>query len=182
MAYLYCNRAEENRRNPESILNTIVQQLVQIDDKRVLKLVADIYKDREQKGQRSSRLTLLETQGLLIETTDIYHQTFICIDALDEIDQGFRIQLLKSLKLVIEKSKNLVKIFATSRNDPDILNQFSMFPRIDVQSEDHANDIRKFINTTVERAVADGQLLHGNVSDQLQHEICDVLGFRSKGM
>jgi len=57
-----------------------------------------------------------------------------------------------------------------------------MFPRIDVQSEDHANDIRKFINTTVERAVADGQLLHGNVSDQLQHEICEVLGFRSKGM
>jgi hypothetical protein len=31
LAYFYCNRAEENRREPESILNTLIQQLAQAD-------------------------------------------------------------------------------------------------------------------------------------------------------
>jgi hypothetical protein len=101
---------------------------------------------------------------------------------LDEVDRDIRVDLLKSLKSVVEKSRNLVKIFATARNDPDILNQFSKFPRIDVQPDDHGSDINNFIHSEVERVVTDGQLLHGNVSDKLQLEICDVLGTRSTGM
>jgi len=182
MAYFYCNRAEENRRDPDSILNALIQQLVQVDNERVLKPIVDFYKDREQQGQTSSGLILPENQEMLIKITDIYSQTTICLDALDEIDPDKRIDLLKSLKLVIEKSKNLVKIFATSRNDPDILHQFSMFPRIDVQPDDNAKDIREFIKSKVELAIDDAQLLQGNVSDDLRIEICDGLGIRSKGM
>ncbi|KAF8535474.1 hypothetical protein BDD12DRAFT_752039, partial [Trichophaea hybrida] len=130
----------------------------------------------------SSKLSLQETQELLIKITDIYPQTTICVDALDEIDPDIRLRLLKSLKYVIEKSKSLVKIFATARNDPDILSQFITFPRIDVQPDDHASDISNFINSTVEHAVADAKLLHGNESNKLQLEICDVLRTRSKGM
>jgi len=181
VAYFYCSRAEENRREPISILNTLVQQLAQIGD-RVLKPVVDIYKDREKMVQKSSRLTLKESQELLIKVTDIYPRITICIDALDEVDRDIRVDLLKSLKSVVEKSRNLVKIFATARNDPDILNQFSTFPRIDVQPDDHGSDINNFIHSEVERVVTDGQLLHGNVSDKLQLEICDVLGTRSTGM
>ncbi|KAF8534011.1 hypothetical protein BDD12DRAFT_897231 [Trichophaea hybrida] len=182
MAYFYCNRAEENRRDPDSILNTLIQQLVQVDNERVLKPIVDFYKDREQKGQTSSGLILPDNQEMLIKITDIYSQTTICLDALDEIDPDKRINLLKSLKLVIEKSKNLVKIFATSRNDPDILHQFKMFPRIDVQPDDNEKDIREFIQSKVERAIDDAQLLQGIVSDDLRIEICDALGTRSKGM
>jgi hypothetical protein len=144
--------------------------------------VVDIYKDREKTAQKSSRLTLNESQELLIRVADIYPRITICIDALDEVDRDIRVHLLKLLKSVIEKSENLVKIFATSRNDPDILNHFSMFPRIDVQPDDYGSDISNFIHSEVERVVADGQLLHGKVSDKLQLEICDVLGTRSIGM
>jgi hypothetical protein len=182
MAYFYCNRAEENRRNPECILNTLIQQVIQIDDKQLLKPVVDIYRNREQKGQKSSSLTLQESQELLIKITDIYSQTTICLDALDEVQREIRSHLLKTLRLVIEKSKNLVKIFATSRNDPDILQQFSIFPRIDVQPEDHASDIHKFIKSKIEHAVTDKDLLFGTVDGDFQREICDVLGTRSKGM
>jgi len=179
IAYFYCNRAEENRRDPESILNTLIQQLVQIDDKRVLKPVVDIYTDRENKGQKSSKLTLTESQEVLIKITDIYSQTTIFLDALDEVKREIRINLLEALRQVIEMSKNLVKIFATSRNDPDILNEFRTFPRIDVKPEDHARDIDMFIKSKVEH---NKQLLLGTASDELQCEICDVLGSRSKGM
>jgi hypothetical protein len=182
VAYFYCNRAEENRRDPESILNALIQQLVQVDNKRVWKPIVDIYQDRARMGQKSSRLTLQESQEILINLTDIYSQTTICIDGLDEVQRDIRIHLLKSLKLVIAKSKSLVKIFATSRNDPDILKQFSAFPKIDVQPDDYASDIEMFIKSKIERTVVDEQLLFGTANYELQHNICDVLATRCKGM
>lgn len=182
LAYFYCNRAEESRRNPESILRTLVQQLTQTNGLDIQEAVVEIYNKRKEKGQASSPLSLQECQELLIKLVDAYSQTTICLDALDEVDSTVRIRLLKALKLAIDKSKKPLKIFATSRNDVDILHQFTMFPRIDVQPDDNGNDINKFIKTTVESAVADAQLLHGDVTDQLKFVICDVLCDRSKGM
>lgn len=117
LAYFYCNRAEENRRDPETILNTLIQQLARADENKILKPLIDIYYEREQKGQLSSQLTLRESQELLVKLVNIYPLTTIYLDALDEVDDKIRIHPLKSLKWVIEKSNSRVKIFATSRND-----------------------------------------------------------------
>ncbi|KAA8894561.1 hypothetical protein FN846DRAFT_786170, partial [Sphaerosporella brunnea] len=184
LAYFYCNRAEEDRRNPESILNTLIQQLCQAESEkdRLLKPVIDIYQERESKGQTSSLLRLAESQELLVQLTDIYPQTTICIDALDEVESGTRMDLLQSLMHVIERSKNLVKIFATTRMDTDILLQFNMFPRIELQSDDNVNDIKQFVETKVQSSIAERKLLHGVVSSELKVEICDVLCKRSTGM
>jgi hypothetical protein len=127
----------------------------------------------------SARLTLQESQDLLVKLTDIYPQTTICLDALDEVDIEKRVLLLGSLKQVIEKSKNLVKIFATSRNDIDILVQFRMFPRIDLEPDDNVGDINEFIARRVKSVIDGGQLLLGDVSDKLKSEICRVLRTRS---
>lgn len=163
-------------------MSALVQQLAQCDHERVLKPVVDIYTDREQKAQKSSKLLLRESRELLIKITEIYFQTTLCVDALDEIDPDRRIHLLKSLKYVVEKSKNLVKIFITSRNDPDILTQLGSFPRIDIQPDDQASDISNFIKSRIGRIIADKELLRGNVGDKLQLEIREVLVTRSQGM
>ena len=182
LAYFYCNRAEENRRQPVSILNTLVQQLAQTESENKLpKPVVDIYLDREKKGQRSSRLSLRENEELLIKLTDIYPQTTICIDALDEVETKDRIQFLKALKNTIEKSKSLVKIFATTRMDPDILQQFGMFPRIELEP-DNIGDIDHYVKTKLQSTIDDGLLLEGDVPNELKIEICDVLCKRSRGM
>ncbi|KAF8536957.1 hypothetical protein BDD12DRAFT_701267, partial [Trichophaea hybrida] len=118
---------------------------------------------------------------LLVKLTYIYPQTTICLDALDEVDDKIRIRLLKSLKWVIEKSNNLVKIFATSQNDIDILYQFKEFPRIDLLSDDNFIDISKFIENRLESAI-DGELLLGDVNSSLKSAIFKVLCERSKGM
>ena len=184
LAYFYCNRAEENRQDPLSILNTLIQQLAQTEseDDKLLKPVVDIYLDRERKGQRSSRLSLGESEELLVKLMDIYPQTTICIDALDEVETKTRIHLLKALKNIIEKSKNLVRIFATTRMDPDILRQFEMFPRIELEPDDNIADIKQFVKTKLQSTIDDGLLLDGDVSDELKAEICDALYRRSRGM
>jgi len=183
LAYFYCNRAEENRRKPESILNTLIQQLAQTESEdKLLKPVIDIYEAREKAGQVTSRLTINESQELLVQLTDIYPETTICIDALDEVENGIRVLLLKSLKHIVETSKNLVKIFATTRMDTDILRQFEMFPRIELQPDDNVSDINQFVGTKVHSTINDGLLLGGDVHRELELEICNALCTRSKGM
>ena len=184
MAYFYCNRAEENRREPQSILNTLIQQLAltESEGSGLLKPVIDIYQSREGKGQKASRLSLGESQELLVQLTDTYPQTTICIDALDEVETKTRLLLLKALKNIIEKSKTLVRIFATTRMDTDILRQFEMFPRIELQPDDNIGDINQFVKTKLQSTINDGLLLDGDVPDKLKDEICDTLCKRSRGM
>jgi len=183
LAYFYCNRAEESRRDPESILRTLIQQLSQSpSEDKLLAPVLDVYKAREKEGQLSSRLTLKECQDLLVQLLAVYPQTTICIDALDEVDHTSRLGLLEALKHVVEKSGTLVKVFATTRMDTDILSQFEMFPRIELEPDDNVYDINLFVKKKVQGAIERKQLLHGNVSNVLKEEICRVLCERSKGM
>jgi len=133
-------------------------------------------------GQLSSRLTLKECRDLLVQLVDVHPQTTICIDALDEVDHEMRLGLLRALKHVVERSNSLVKIFATTRMDTDILLQFEMFPRIELEPDDNVDDINRFVIEKVQETIEQKQLLHGNVPNALKDEICQVLCERSKGM
>jgi len=144
--------------------------------------VLDVYKDREKVGQLSSKLTLKECQDLLVRLMGVYPQTTICIDALDEVDHKLRFELLEALKNVVERSNSLVKIFATTRMDTDILMQFEMYPRIELEPDDNADDINRFVEEKVKEMIERKRLLHGNVPNALKEEICQVLCERSKGM
>jgi hypothetical protein len=127
-------------------------------------------------------LTLKECLNLLVQLVAVYPQTTICIDALDEVDHKLRLELLEALKHVVERSNNLVKIFATTRMDTDILAQFEIFPRIELEPDDNVDDINRFVKEKVQGTIGWKQLLHGNVPGALRDEICRVLCERSKGM
>jgi len=166
-------------------MSTLIQQLAQTQSAKynfLLKPVVDLYNDREESGQKNSRLSLAECQKLLIQLTNIYPRTTICIDALDEVDNGIRFRLLKSLRHVMEKSGGVVKIFTTTRMDTDILLQFDMFPRIELQPDDNVSDFNQFVETQVQSVIQEKQLLRGVVPYGLKDEICKVLCERSTGM
>jgi len=112
----------------------------------------------------------------------VYPETTICIDALDEVDHQLRFELLEALNHIVEKSGTLVKIFATTRMDTDILMQFERYPRIELEPDDNADDINRFVKEKVQEKIKQKRLLHGNVSIALKDEICQVLCERSKGM
>ncbi|KAF8420375.1 hypothetical protein EV426DRAFT_706146 [Tirmania nivea] len=184
LAYFYCNRAEPSRRVPRKILCTLIQQFAQTDSREgtgLLTHVVDIYKKREEKGQKSAQLSLAEARDLLVQITDVYPQITICIDAMDEVDNDTRIDLLNCLNHIIRTSKNVVKIFVTTRMDVDILSQFENFPRIELQPDDNVGDINKFVLTKVQSSIKNYKLLQGDVSNEVKEEICNVLCQRSKG-
>ena len=113
-------------------------------------------------------------QELFIQLADIYPQTTICVDALDEVKDDTRLHLLKALINIIEKSKNLVKIFATTRMDTDILRQFEKFPMIELQPGDNISNITRFVKTKVQSTIDDYKLLDGDVPDRLKDKICNI--------
>ncbi|KAF8417707.1 hypothetical protein EV426DRAFT_356485 [Tirmania nivea] len=184
LAYFYCNRAEPSRRDPRKILCTLIQQLAKTDSGEgdgLLTHVVDIYEKREKEGQKSAQLSLAEARDLLVQITDVYPQITICIDAMDEVDNNTRIHLLKCLNHVIQTSKNVIKIFVTTRMDMDILSQFEKFPRIELQPDDNVGDINKFVLTKVQSSIEDCRLLQGDVSNEVKEEIYNVLCQRCKG-
>ena len=101
---------------------------------------------------------------------------------MDEVETKSRLSLLKALKYIIEKSKNLVKVFATTRMDIDILLQFDKFPSIELQPDDNIDDISRFVKTKLQSTIDDRLLLSGRVPDKLKVEIYNALCKRSKGM
>ena len=133
-------------------------------------------------GQLTSRLTLKECEDLLVHLMAVYPQTTICIDAIDEVDLKLRFELLDTLRHVVERSNTLVKIFVTTRMDTDILMQFEMFPRIELEPDDIVDDINRFVEEKLQEMIERKRLLHGNVPNALKEEICQVLCERSKGM
>jgi len=152
--YFYCNRAEENRRNPEEILSAIVQQLAQTpEENKLLRPVVNIYEGRQKKGQKSSRLSLTESQELLLQLTDLYPRTKICIDALDEVDPKIQLELLNALKYFVKRSTGVVKFLTTARMDTDILIHLETFPRVELQPDDNVSDINRFIESSIQRAI-----------------------------
>ena len=144
-------------------------------------LYHSVYQGREGKGQKSSRLSFGESQELLVQLTDIYPQTTICIDTLDEVETETRLNLPEALKNVIERSINLVKVFTTTRIDTDILWQFEISPRIELQLDDNIGDINRFVKTKLQISI-DRRLLEGHARNGLQAKICSVLCRRSRGM
>jgi len=146
LVYFYCKRDEPDRQDPTKIMQSLVKQLsVQLPGYGMPKLVTDEYEKREKNGFSSRQFSFQECQNLIVCLLDIYPQTTIVIDALDEIDRKSRKPFLESLNTIAQASKNLVKIFVSSRNDDDITLELEAVPNLYIDAADNAGDIERLI-------------------------------------
>lgn len=75
-----------------------------------------------------------------------------------------------------------VKVFVSSREDEDIARLLKSRPQIGVGAKDNKDDIERFIKTEIRRRINDGELLAGEVSEELEKYIVDTLIARADGM
>jgi len=171
LSCFYWNPAEGSRQDPETILSVLIHQLVRTesDEVTLLSLIVDAYNLRKTEGEGCTRLSLPECQDPR-QLTDVYEQTKICIDALDEVEPSTGKYLLQVVKVVMEKSKNLVKISATTRTEAGTTRQFEMPPRIDPLPHGNASNIERFIERA-QAGIGDRGLLDGAVSGSRKAEI-----------
>lgn len=174
-AFFYCNRNEENRREPLYILQSYVRQLSNAvgSTEHIRKRLKTISK---QTRRQASHLGLEACKTQLMESINEYSQTVIILDALDECDDYSRWQLTDVIRDLVSKSNQSVKVFISSRPENDINTQFSG-KNIIIQAINNQSDIEKFVNAEIDKPRK-----WGPISADLRSIIVQVLCQNSQGM
>lgn len=189
-AYFYCNRDEPDRRKPEIIMSTIVKQLAALSPEGPLQsIIIQEYESRKAKYGAASPLNFTDAYNLAKTLCDLYPQSSIVVDALDECDQHSRHDLLHALHDLAANSSSLVKIFVTSRLDEDITAIFKPkgIPTIELDTnEDREQDISQIVQDKVEEAFTSRGLLSGKLTEEetmrFKSQMVTILVRRAEGM
>jgi hypothetical protein len=80
-----------------------------------------MYKEQEVRGFAAERLTMDESQLLIIDPLALHPVAAIIIDALDKCLPDTRADILDAFTNILHNSSTLVKLFVSSRDDQDIV-------------------------------------------------------------
>ncbi|PVH75425.1 hypothetical protein DL98DRAFT_427615, partial [Cadophora sp. DSE1049] len=180
LAYFYCNASESEpeRRTPEGVLRSLTRQLTVSKSPQptihsaVLALYSRLSDDAKADGFEMTKAKISDCVELILAALEDNPATLV-IDALDEIDNPKR--LVDALDSIINKSRNVVKVFITSRENPAI---FAMLPSpqiIRITDNQNKADVRSFAIHAVTSAISDYKLLMGNVTQALKERLVDAL-------
>ena len=165
--YFYCSRnpTEPARSDPQAILASLARQLSSTrPGKPLLQPSIDLYDEEEAEGFISGQPQLEQSLKLIMQLIELYPQTTIILDALDECNPATRLDLLRTLEHLLQQSCSLVKIFVSSRNDQDIVMQLNGYLNLEIDSRRNSSDIAQFVNAEVERLTTNGKLLRNSKS------------------
>ena len=182
LAYFYCakNPFELERADPDEIMRSIVRQLTFSRDaqRNVHDTLLVDYERREAEakinGFKVPRLRIAECIKLILDITGSNPATIV-IDAVDEVQESRRYELLDALIQITKESANIVKVFVTSRNNNNIFALLADIPRICIYSHNSRVDMELFVRYHVALAVRSRRLLDGNVTDNLQKDLVQAL-------
>ncbi|KAL9613019.1 MAG: hypothetical protein Q9167_002409 [Letrouitia subvulpina] len=161
-AYFYCSRnsAELARSNPAAILASFVRQLSCVEPGGpLLDPVTKLYQQREVQGFASGSLRIDESITLLTQLVEHYQLTTIVIDALDECDPEKRFELIDALETLLQESSCLVKVFASSRDDQDIVYRLQAYPNLEIDSNKNGEDIFSFVRAETRKLIQRRKIL-----------------------
>jgi hypothetical protein len=145
-------------------------------------LVKEVYEAQERVGFAEGLLDFRKCHELLFKLLELFSQTIIAIDALDECDPQTRYRILDGLRDLCERCPGRVHIFVSSRNDQDIYLELKGVPNHYIDSSDNAPDIQKYIQVTLADRDSRKRLLRGKASQELKDKIEMELMRQAKGM
>lgn len=146
--------------------------------------------EKHYRGDSQPRYEELKVTFLAI--TQQFESIFLVLDALDECTPSQRAELCEFFSEIVELSvistpttatnNGNVKLFVTSRKEPDIERVFmrKSFPKIEIQAEKIDHDIKVYVQAQIEQRLDDGRLDLGNMA--LKDKIFDALTTKAGGM
>ena len=182
IAYFYCakNAFELERADPEEIMRSLVRQLslTRNTQRIVHEALLNEYERREVEskidGLDISRLRMGDCIKLILTLTSS-NPAVIVIDALDEVQEKRRHELVDALWRITRESESVIKTFITSRDDSNVLALLSNLPKIRIQTHDIKADMELFVHHRVTYAIESCNLLNGSVSSVLKEDLIKAL-------
>jgi len=162
------------------MLSILKQLSCKNDDAPILAPVAVKWEERLSQGSEH-RLDMDECVDVILELTK-ERPAIIVIDALDECQRETRSELLDGLDRILQESEHLVKVFVSSRRDPDIRNHFRKTPKLEIAARENSEDIENYINSELNKKIAAGKFLNGQPSEELVADVKAGLVERAEGM
>ena len=111
VACFYFDFAAQKEQSPTGMLGALLKQLV-CGLEETPEEISRAYED--QKCSIGRRGPLLSDIVKMLQITSSRKRTFICIDAVDECEAGYRVKLLDSLNRILKKSPS-TRMFMTGR-------------------------------------------------------------------
>ncbi|KAH8726741.1 hypothetical protein GQ44DRAFT_613477, partial [Phaeosphaeriaceae sp. PMI808] len=137
VVYIYCNYQRQADQSTSILLAAMLKQLVQ-DRPSIAEPVSILY---DKHRPRATRPTLEEMLSTLRTVLANYSRVYVVVDALDECLQQDRRQLLKTLRDL--QSNASLCLMATARFIPDIVEEFTEMPKLEVRAGDA--DVKRYV-------------------------------------
>lgn len=144
-------------QNLSKVLAILIKQLCRLK-KRIPDSLLALYKLR---ATNDSAPKLSELQASMETVVGSFTQVFLVIDAIDECSEADRKVLLPYIVKLFGECPGRLKIFATSRPEPDITRAFTseMFNTIQIEAKKVDEDIKDYVKHELKHRI---------------HEYCDI--------
>lgn len=176
-AYFYCmdTKAEPERSSTLEILRSVLRQLsMSTSQGDVRDIINSEYQRRlnlpSTKGLDLPRLNSKECVDLIISAANEDPITIV-LDAIDQVNEDDRFELLNAFTRIMNEAGNVVKFLITSRSENDLLSAIPLTRKVLVTKENTRKDMEAFIRQSLNRA----RLLSGNLSTETQKALQDTL-------
>jgi len=164
IAMFYCDFRNKQEQTATNIMGAILKQLVVRGE--VLEHVRKAFqKAKNEVGGRGLRLPNMVQ--MLKQAVITLPQVYICIDALDECPQKHLLELLVSLKDVLQESRR-TRIFLTGRPqvEGEITRHFSNCTTVPISPKTH--DVKRYLEKKLEMDTERGAMSDGLRADILR--------------
>ena len=145
VAFLFCNYKAQAEQTCGMLLATLLRQLLQ-NRPEAVSIVARMHDTHQRHNTRPS---LDELQSALQAVCSTYTTVYIVVDALDEFTSQDRPRTAFIEHLRRLQSSAHVRLLFTSRFIPEIQDEFTSDPRLEVKASDH--DVRKYVSAQIPR-------------------------------
>lgn len=148
VAYLYFNFRRQDEQTLGNLLRSLLKQLVQEQPlvPEVVRGLHNQYKNNPLQPPQDEIITALTS------VTALYSSVFIVIDALDECPKHNDCRTRLLYEIFRLQSKTGAKLFATSRDIPDIRREFAGCLSVEVRASDE--DLQVYLNGNMPRLPA----------------------------
>src|SRR3569833_1971861 len=182
LAYFYCGDSSIGRTGADAdeVMRSLTRQfaVVNREKRQVHEQILLEYERRDAEakldGFDAPRLRSSECADLILRLLE-HNPAIIIVDAVDEVEDGLRHELLSSLVRIREESASVVKILVSSRNSSQTFAQLPHALKLHIEESETRKDMEAYICHRISVAVTSNRLLGGNFPRAVQDELVDFL-------
>jgi hypothetical protein len=177
LAYFYFDFQNLATHNEETMLRSLIRQL-SATDVEVPESVQTLYAKLSDKGLSPTYEDLCTSFLSIVQAS--VHDCYIMLDALDEVPEESRCEILELLQDATTRHFGKLRILVTSRYEMDIRNAITQMPHATVHLGEE--DVDTDIQTYVRSCLAEPKERLSGLSDALKSEIERKVGIDARGM